>query len=124
MAKNKRLTPEGIVTKSIRNLLKFKGFWHFKHHSSLGSHPGVSDILGICNHEIVCPCCGHEHTVPGRFMAIELKAPPTGKGKKKEGSPDQMEFIRQVEAAGGKGFVTDSPQEVVDALGIKGVRLG
>jgi hypothetical protein len=57
---------------------------------------GVSDVLGV---------------LPGgRFLAIECKG-PTGRP-----SPEQVEFIERVRAAGGVAFVARSLEDVKKGL--------
>lgn len=93
---------EADITRQIRDFLKMQNIWHWKHWSGMGSAPGVSDILGCYQ---------------GRFMAIEVKRP----GRK--ATDAQRRFIDNVNDAGGIGFVADSIEDVVEGLGIKGVRL-
>ncbi len=90
---------EADITKQIRDVLNLKGIWHFKHWSGMGSAPGVSDILG------------------GKMMAIEVKVPG------RVPSLDQLQFIDNVNTAGGIGFVAYSVEDVIEKLGIKGIRL-
>lgn len=90
-------TPEGMLTASVKQLLRAAGIFHWKVYQTLGSTPGVSDIIG---------CMG------GKFFAVELKAP------KGTASKEQLEFIENVKRAGGIGFIAHSLDEVIDGLGL------
>lgn len=94
----KAITPEGLLTKSVRRLLSVVGILHYKAWQGPMSAPGVSDIIGCYK---------------GRFIAIELKA---GKGK---ASDAQLEFIRRVNEAGGIGFVAYDLDTVIEKLGLE-----
>lgn len=91
-----KLTPEGILTKSVRRMLNTLGVWHYKHHGGLGGAPGVADIIGIYQ---------------GKFLAIELKAP---RGYL---SDDQRAFLETVRAQGGIAFMAKSVEDVIVGLG-------
>ena len=69
----------------------------FKHWSGMGSRKGVSDLCG---------------TLPpyGRSVYIELKRPG------KEATPDQVEFLRIMKAAGAVTGVAHSVAEFLDIL--------
>lgn len=88
---------ETDITKAIRALLDAHNIWHFKHAASPYGRNGVSDILGCVN---------------GYFLAIEVKRP----GKKP--TLAQMEFLKEVNSAGGIGFVATGTQDVIDRLGL------
>lgn len=89
---------EKDITIQIRNVLKLYGIFHWKVFQSLGSTPGVPDILGI---------------LPGgRMLAIEVK---TEKGKL---SPHQEQFIKNINDNGGLAFVARSFSDVVQTLGL------
>lgn len=94
----KKPTPEGMVTCSIRDLLKTIGVFHWKEFQTLGSFPGVSDIVGIYK---------------GRFLAIEVKAP---KGKP---SPAQVAFLDRIRQEGGIAILAYSIDDVIEGLGIQ-----
>jgi len=90
-------TPEGLLTASVKSLLRSVGIFHFKHWGGPMGYPGVSDILGCYK---------------GKMIAIELKS-PTGKA-----TADQERFIQNVNDAGGIGFIAHSLDEVIDGLGL------
>ena len=96
--RSKPPTPEAILTRSVKQLLKAAGIFHWKQYQTLGSHPGVSDILGCYR---------------GRMIAIELKAP------RGTVTPDQERFIQNVNDAGGIAFVAKSLDEVIEGLGLQ-----
>lgn len=89
---------EKNVTKSIRDLLKTLGVFHFKQFQSLGSVPGVPDIIGIYQ---------------GRFLGIEVKAP---KGKP---SPMQVAFLDNIRKQGGIAILAYSVDDVIKGLGVE-----
>jgi hypothetical protein len=91
-------TPEALLTRSVRQLLKAAGIFHWKNHGGLGSAPGLPDICAVYR---------------GRMVAIELKAP------KGIVSPYQEEFIKRINEAGGLAFVARSLDDVIDALGLQ-----
>ncbi len=94
---------EADITKQIRDVLNLKGIWHWKQWQGPMSEPkGVSDILGCFE---------------GKLLAIEVKVPG------REPSPDQLQFIDGVNHYGGIGFVAHSVEDVIEKLGIKGVKL-
>ena len=90
---------EKEITASIRAFLKAHGIFHWKVWQGLGSHKGVSDIIGIYERQ---------------FFACEVK---TIKGKLND---NQRKFLNQVVLAGGIGFVARSIDDVVKCLGMKG----
>lgn len=94
---------ETDITKQIRDVLNLKNIWHWKQWQGPMSEPkGVSDILGCYR---------------GRMLAIEVKAPGYHPSK------DQMIFIDNVIAAGGIAFIAYSVEDVIENLGIEGVKL-
>jgi len=94
---------EADITKQIRDVLNLKNIWHWKQWQGPMSQPkGVSDILGCFE---------------GKLLAIEVKMPG------REPSLEQLYFIANVNNAGGIGFVAYSVEDVIEKLGIKGVRL-
>ena len=58
---------------------------------------GISDLL-------VC--------LDGRFIAVEVKRPGGN------ATPEQLQFIREVQEAGGIGFIADSVDVVVERLNL------
>lgn len=114
---------ESDVQKAVRGLLRTCGIWHFRHQSSMGSHPGVYDLIGACDSKNLCPHCGSQLIVPGRFLAIETKRPgrDTTDPKRKTA---QDNFRDEVIAAGGIAFVARSVEDVVEGLDLTQVNLG
>jgi hypothetical protein len=94
---------EADITRQIRDVLDLKGIFHWKQWQGPMSQPkGVSDILGCYE---------------GKLLAIEVKVPG------KHPSREQIAFIHAVQDAGGIAFVAYSPEDVIQRLGLKGVRL-
>ena len=89
---------ERELTKQIRDLLKACGIFHWKAWQGLGSTKGVADIVGCLS---------------GKMFAIEVK---TATGRLSE---YQRSFLRQLERAGGIACVARSPEDVVEALGLR-----
>lgn len=104
--RGKPSTPEQILTRSVRSLLRAAGIFHWKNHGGLGSAPGLPDICVIH--------CGHKDgTDKGRLVAIELKAP------KGIVSDNQQQFIDRINEAGGLAFVARDIETVIDQLGLR-----
>ena len=99
-----KTTPEGAVTRAIRDVLKLAGILHWKQHQGLGSTPGVSDIIGIYQ---------------GRFLAIEVKAP----GKRVKPMSRQQGFLDNVHLHGGIAIEADSVEALVDGFMKYGYKL-
>lgn len=91
-------TPEAILKRSIKDLLRTLGIFYFSALQGLGSYPGVSDFLGIYK---------------GRFLAIEAKAPHG------VASPAQKEFLRRIEADGGIAILAYTIEDVINGLGVQ-----
>ena len=75
---------------------------------------GMADIIGIVNKRVSLYGSqdGSENCeIPGQFLAIEVKS---AKGIV---TPTQQSFLDQVNAAGGKGFVARSVDDVARELG-------
>ena len=90
-------TPEGRLTRAVRNLLDAIGLFHWKHwQGPMSGLKGISDIIGV--------------SADGRFVAIELKAP----GNKP--TADQETFLENVRRNGGVAFWADSVEDVVKGL--------
>jgi len=89
---------EKAITKAIRRLLTELGVWHWKQFQSLGSTPGVPDIIGIWQ---------------GRMLGIEVK---TARGKL---SVQQQVFIDKINAHGGIAFCARSVEDVIEGLGVQ-----
>ena len=88
---------EKDITRAIRDFLDFKRIFHWKQFQTLGSTPGVADIIGI-------------ERKTGRMIAIEVKT-PYGRV-----NPKQEQFLLNVRANGGIAFVARSVQDVIDHL--------
>lgn len=91
-------TPEYLLKRSIKDLLRTLGVFHFSVLQGLGSYPGISDFLGCYQ---------------GRLLAIEAKAPH---GKP---SPAQTEFLRRVTEAGGIAILAYTIEDVINGLGVQ-----
>lgn len=89
---------ERQITKQIQDLLNAFGIFHFKKWQGPLGVKGVSDIIG-CRE--------------GVFLAIEVKRWPL------RPTPDQVQFIHKVRAAGGVAFVAYSVIDVIKALGLE-----
>ena len=89
---------EKEITKAVRGVLKTLGIYHWKQFQTLGSTPGVSDIIGIYK---------------GKLLAVEVK---TKRGKL---SPAQKAFIDSINRFGGLAFVVRSVDELIDNLGVR-----
>ena len=95
----KNALKEKDITREIRHVLKLYGVFHWKVFQSLGSQPGVSDIIAV-------------EKKTGRIVAIEVK---TSKGKM---SPAQENFLKLIEANGGIAIVARSAMDVIQRLGL------
>jgi hypothetical protein len=89
---------EALLTRSVRQLLNAAGIFHWKNFGGPMGVKGVPDILGCYR---------------GRLFGIELKAP---KGKT---SPDQEEFIKRINEAGGLAFCARTLDEVIEGMGLQ-----
>jgi len=89
---------EAAITRSIRMLLKTLGVFHWKQYQTLGSTPGVPDIIGIWQ---------------GRMLGIEVK---TAKGKL---SVQQQRFLDAIRREGGIAFCARSVDDVIEGLGVQ-----
>jgi hypothetical protein len=105
-----RQPKEQEIQKTITDFLKIKRFIVFKHRNvgiykkDTGKYiplaygeKGISDIIAC--------------SPTGRFWAVEVKAP----GKKP--TEEQLDFLARVNAAGGKGILAFSLDEVMAAVG-------
>jgi len=97
---NPYVITEKDLTKSIRQLLKTLGVFHWKAWQGMGSTPGVPDIVGIC-------------PGTGRFLGIEVKRP------RSKLSPHQERFINAINNAGGLAFVAYSVDDVIRGLNLQ-----
>ena len=91
----KKKTPEGMLKASIRQLLNTVGIFHYNAWGGPMSPKGVPDLI----------CCQN-----GRMIGIEVK---TLHGRV---SPEQEEFIRRINEAGGLAFVARSLDDVIGTL--------
>jgi len=89
---------EKDITKQIRDLLHRVGILHWKQFQTLGSRPGISDIVGA--------------TAQGKLLCIEVKKPG---GRLSE---HQQKFLEEVRAHGGVAFVATSPEDVIRELNL------
>ena len=96
VTKNK--TPEGQLKASIRQLLNTVGIFHYNAWGGPMSPKGIPDLI----------CCQN-----GRMVGIEVKT-KTGRV-----SPEQEEFIRRINEAGGLAFVARDLDTVIDTLGLR-----
>lgn len=93
---------ERDITRSIRDYLNIRKVFHWKVFQSLGSTPGISDILGI----LPCRCeCGRKY---GRMLAIEVK---TATGRVSE---PQETFLRNAEEAGAVTIVARGVTDLIE----------
>lgn len=84
-----------MLKASIRQLLDVCGIFHYNAWGGPMSPKGVPDLI----------CCQN-----GRFIGIEVKT-ITGKI-----SPEQLEFIRRINEAGGLAFVARSLDDIIETL--------
>ena len=94
---------------------------------------GISDIVGIWSREDLVkeedlnhPMFWHDPI--GQFLAIEVKLPgktpdPAGKLKLTRTELKQIEFLDQVNHAGGIGFFAESLDYVKERLNLKNLKL-
>ncbi len=100
MAKNGKT--EADITKEIKDYLDrlpkilYWKQWQGGRRGKSFSAPGVSDIIGC---------------IRGRFFAIEVKTP--GHKTEKERLKSQVDFLLEVELAGGIGIMVESVDEVM-----------
>ena len=91
----KKKTPEGMLKASIRQLLDTVGIFHYNAWGGPMSPKGVPDLI----------CCQN-----GRMIGIEVKT------KMGRVSPEQIEFIKRINDAGGLAFVARSLDDVIEKL--------
>ena len=94
----KKPTPETLLKRDIKNLLRTLGIFNFPVLQGLGATPGIPDILGIYK---------------GRFVGIECKAPG---GKPSEHQKRFLEIIRE---QGGIAILAYSVSDVIEGLGVQ-----
>ncbi|PIU57853.1 MAG: hypothetical protein COS89_03385 [Deltaproteobacteria bacterium CG07_land_8_20_14_0_80_38_7] len=88
-------------TRQIRDYLKYRGVFHWKNFSTLGSVPGIPDIIGCLKKR--CEC-GRIH---GVFLGVEVKTPDNSLSKPQE------KFIMNLKDAGGIAFKATSVEDLV-----------
>ena len=94
----KKKTAEGMLIKSVRDLLNACHIFHWKNFGGPLGVVGVPDILGIYK---------------GRMIGLELKAP------KGVVSPAQQHFIDKINEEGGIAFVVRTLDDVIVGLGLQ-----
>ena len=92
---------ESDLKKQIRDLLHIKGIFHRNIWQGPMSDKGIPDLIGIFK---------------GKPLAIEVKGP------RAKIRPEQVEFLNQWVDEGGIGFIAWSIEDVIDRLGLEGVR--
>ncbi len=102
---------EKDVEKEIRKALKMAGVWHWKHWGGGFNPGGIPDILGIYPVKVDDLVKEGIENV-GVFLGIEVKRP----GMKP--SPDQKEWIQDINNNYGIGFWADNVHLVVRRLGL------
>ena len=102
MGKQTTKISEQDITRSIRDYLALRRIFHWKVFQTLGSTPGISDILGI----LPSSCeCGRKY---GRMLAIEVK---TARGRLSEA---QENFLRNAEEAGAVAVVARGVTDLIE----------
>lgn len=107
-------TKHAQILNAVKSILKSARVWHWKHASGPFSQPGISDILGIKKTRVADLVAAGVEEV-GVFIAIEIKTGPTDTP-----TDNQVGFIQNVNDNGGIAFVTWTPEEVVERLGLFG----
>lgn len=93
---------ESDIQATIRDFLRFHGFFVYKNHQSLGSYPGVADLTAIKD---------------GTVFWIEVKKPKTGRL-----SEAQKRFASAIKNHGGNFFVATSIEDVMENIpGLRGL---
>ena len=93
----RRVNPETIVTRQVRELLRIMRVPHYKNWGGPMGEKGVSDIIGVL-------------PPSGRAFFCELKA---GRGKP---TPEQEAFIERMSSAGALAFVAWGPDDLLREL--------
>lgn len=75
----RKITPEGIVKKQVKDYLRFMGWFVFHIQQNMGSYPGIADLIA---------CKG------GEVLFVELKAP---RGRQSE---NQVKFEKNLKDHG------------------------
>ena len=97
----RKTNPETFIQRQIKALLELDGWFVWKIHQSLGSTPGIADLVAVAD---------------GRTVWIEVK---TQRGRQ---SPAQEQFEWAIKKAGGEYILARSEEDVKPLL--RRVRLG
>lgn len=98
MAKKKLPVRESDIQAAIRDYLRWTGWYVIRHHQTLGSHKGLSDLQAVKN---------------GRTLYIEVKTPQGRLSKHQEA------FRDAILAAGGEYIVARCLEDVLEVIGAK-----
>ena len=93
----RRVNPETILTKQVREVLRLLGVVAFKHWGGMMGEKGVSDLIGVL-------------PPSGRALFLELKVPG------KLPSAHQVAFLQRMKDAGALAFWATSVQQVIGRL--------
>jgi hypothetical protein len=97
--------PEGAITSRVLKELRARGVAAFKHFSGAYSSRGISDIIGVLPPH-------------GRAFFIEMKTPEAYKTACNGATAHQVEFLREMRAAGAIAFCASSWEMVRETLGL------
>lgn len=89
----KKVTPETIIKRQVKDYLKLKGWFVFHNFAGLGVYPGISDFTAIKD---------------GKTWFIEIK---TKTGKQSE---NQIKFHNDVIIHGGRYFILKSLEDAIN----------
>jgi hypothetical protein len=103
---------EAEITKGVRGILKYAQIRHWKQHQSLGSTPGVPDIIAIKKVKVSDLVASGVDEV-GVFVGIEVK---TKSGKL---SDAQSKWKKYIEDSCGIFIVARDIDDVIEGLGIR-----
>lgn len=90
----RKVTPEGIVLRAVKEILRMKGWYVMRIQQGMGCHRGISDLIAIKE---------------GITIYIETKS-PNWKGKLNK---DQEQFKNEIEDHGGTVLIIDSIDEAM-----------
>ena len=108
----KRVNPETIITRQIREILKIMRIPHRKHWAGPMSDRGIPDIMGTLPGPTTTSQgdeIAYRHPA-GRALWIEIKV----RGHRIR--PEQLDFIEQMQTAGAVAFFAYSPEDVLREL--------
>lgn len=95
--RGRRVTPEGIIKKDVKEALKKMGWFVFHiHQQSYHAHKGISDLIALKK---------------GRTIYLEIKT-PIGKTSKA-----QVEFGDMITEAGGEYYIVRSLEDLIAITG-------